>query len=422
MLYEWHEYYRSILKPWSEMSGIIGESLRKPSSQYAFLPYAEKLSAFFQLGYRLGKDYEKPQWKIQPLNIYEQIVPVLPEIVIDKPFCHLLHFKRYSNHLSTLHKLQHQPKILLCAPLSGHHATLLKDTVCSFLKDYDVYITDWLDARTVHMDEGKFDLNDYVAYLQEFIRHLNQDDVHYNDNQNLHVISVCQPTVPVMAAVSLMATRQEKLPVTLTFMGGPIDARKSPTAVNSLAMQKSLDWFESHVIYTVPDNYVGDGRRVYPGFLQHTGFVTMNPDRHFNAHWDYYLDLVKGDKEDAESHVKFYDEYNAVLDMTAEYYLQTIDVVFQKFNLPQGTWYVNNELVQPQDIKNCAILTIEGELDDISGCGQTKAALDLCSSIDASKKQHITVDKAGHYGIFSGRRWRHNVFPQVQAFIEKHSI
>jgi poly(3-hydroxybutyrate) depolymerase len=421
MLYQWHEYYRNILQPWSEMSGIIGDSLRNPSSQYALLPYAEKLSALFKLGYRLGKDYEKPSWKIQPLNIDDQIIPVIPEIVINKPFCHLLHFKRYSNHLDTLHKLQHQPKILLCAPLSGHHATLLKDTVCSFLKEYDVYITDWLDARTVPLDEGKFDLDDYVLYIQEFITHLNQDNVHFNDNPNLHVISVCQPTVPVMGAVSLMASRKEKLPATLTFMGGPIDARKSPTAVNSLAMQKSLEWFENHVIYAVPDNYIGVGRRVYPGFLQHAGFVAMNPDRHFNAHWEYYLDLVKGDKEDADSHVKFYDEYNAVLDMTAEYYLQTIEVVFQKFNLPHGTWYINDVLVKPQDIKNCAILTIEGELDDISGCGQTKAALDLCSSIDASDKQHITIAKAGHYGIFSGRRWRHNVFPQVQAFIHKYN-
>jgi poly(3-hydroxybutyrate) depolymerase len=416
-----------MLNPWSELSGIISRSLQNPLSQYSLLPYSERMAAVLQLTYRLGKAYEKPVWNINPLNIDGQIVPVLPEVIINKPFCHLLHFKRYSNDLDTLTKFTNQPKVLLCAPLSGHHATLLKDTVCSFIKDYDVYITDWLDARTVPLELGKFDLDDYIAYIQEFIRNLmnvnnTEGNSNQNQNQNLHVISVCQPTVPVLAAVSLMASNGEKTPATLTMMGGPIDARKSPTAVNSLAMQKSLNWFESHVIYTVPDNYAGVGRNVYPGFLQHAGFVSMNPDRHFKAHWDYYLDLVQGDKEDAQSHVSFYDEYNAVLDMTAEYYLQTIKVVFQDFALPLGTWKVNNQLVRPQDIKSSAILTIEGELDDISGCGQTQAAHELCTGVDAEHKQHFTVAKAGHYGIFSGRRWRHKVYPHVQEFIQKYTI
>ena len=234
--------------------------------------------------------------------------------------------------------------------------------------------------------------------------------------------SACQPTVPVLAAVSLMATRGEPLPKSMTMMGGPIDASKSPTAVNNLAINKSHDWFENNVIFRVPQNFPGAGRRVYPGFLQHTGFVAMNPDRHLKSHYDYFKDLIKGDNSSAESHRYFYDEYNAVLDMDADYYLETIKTVFQDFALVRGTWDVRNldgdlERVRPQDIKGSALLTVEGELDDISGSGQTKAAHQLCKGILPSKQQHLEVPGAGHYGIFSGRRWREIVFPQVRDFI-----
>jgi len=260
------------------------------------------------------------------------------------------------------------------------------------------------------LDAGPFHLDDYVAYVQEFIRHI---------GHAVHVISVCQPTVPVLAAVSLMASNREATPRTLTMMGGPIDARNSPTAVNNLAMNKSYSWFETNVIYRVPTNFPGAGRAVYPGFLQHSGFVAMNPDRHLKSHYDYFRDLIRGDDDSAEAHRQFYDEYNAVLDMPAEYYLDTIKTVFQDFALVNGTWQVHGQLVRPQDITTSALLTIEGELDDISGAGQTKAAHALCSGIPKTRQFHYDAEGAGHYGIFSGRRWREKVYPVVKDFITR---
>jgi poly(3-hydroxybutyrate) depolymerase len=264
----------------------------------------------------------------------------------------------------------------------------------------------------VPLEQGPFHLDEYVRYVQEFIRTI---------GHNVNVISVCQPTVPVLAAVSLMASAGEPTPPALVMMGGPIDARRSPTAVNNLAMNKSFDWFENNVIYRVPPNYPGAGRRVYPGFLQHTGFVAMNPDRHMSSHYDYFLDLVRGDEESAEGHRQFYDEYNAVLDMPAEYYLDTIRTVFQEFALVNGTWDVDGKRVRPQDITRSALLTIEGELDDISGAGQTRAAHALCTGIPKSRQFHYDAVGAGHYGIFSGRRWREQVYPEVLRFIEHYS-
>jgi len=284
------------------------------------------------------------------------------------------------------------------------------------LKDHKVYITDWKNARLVPLSEGEFHLDDYVNYVQDFIRHLQ------GVYGNCHVISVCQPTVPVLAAVSLMASRGEKTPLTMTMMGGPIDARKSPTAVNNLATNRSYEWFENNVIYRVPEKFPGAGRRVYPGFLQYTGFVAMNPDRHASSHYDYFKNLIKGDDASAEAHRKFYDEYNAVLDMDADYYLETIQTVFQDYKLVNGTWDVRSpagklERVRPQDIKTTALFTVEGELDDISGSGQTEAAHELCSGIVDKERRHIEVQGAGHYGIFSGSRWRETVYPQVREFI-----
>ena len=303
---------------------------------------------------------------------------------------------------------------------AGHYATLLRDTVRTMLEGHKVYITDWKNARLVPLAEGEFHLDDYINYVQDFIRHL---QARYG---NCHVVSVCQPTVPVLAAVSLMASRGETTPLTMTMMGGPIDARKSPTSVNNLATTRSFDWFENNVIYRVPPKFPGAGRRVYPGFLQHTGFVAMNPDRHATSHWDYFRDLVKGDDASTEAHRKFYDEYNAVLDMDADYYLETIKTVFQDFNLVHGTWDVRSpggelERVRPQDITTTALLTVEGELDDISGAGQTEAAHDLCAGIVRKEQRHFEVPGAGHYGIFSGRRWRQQVYPRVKDFILEHA-
>ncbi|MFM0150820.1 polyhydroxyalkanoate depolymerase, partial [Paraburkholderia sp. RL18-085-BIA-A] len=314
------------------------------------------------------------------------------------PFCRLMRFKRFADDSDAVTQLKDEPVVLVCAPLSGHHSTLLRDTVRTLLQDHKVYLTDWIDARMVPLEAGEFGLDDYVAYIQEFIRHIGA--------KNLHVISVCQPTVPVLAAISLLASRGEDTPRTMTMMGGPIDARKSPTSVNSLATQHSYEWFDNNVIFTVPPNYPGVGRKVYPGFLQHTGFVAMNPERHAASHWDFYQSLLRGDEEDAEAHRRFYDEYNAVLDMAADYYLDTIRVVFQEFRLAEGTWDVAGERVKPQDIRHTALFTIEGELDDISGDGQTYAAHELCTGIPESDKRHFTAEKCGHYGIFSGRRWR----------------
>jgi poly(3-hydroxybutyrate) depolymerase len=370
--------------------------------------------------HRLGKDYVKPEFGIHTVQVGKVDIAIHERIEIDKPFCELRRFKRFTDDAATLTGLKGQPTVLIVAPLSGHYATLLRDTVKTMLKDHKVYITDWKNARLVPLTDGEFHLDDYVNYVQEFIRHLQ------GKYGNCHVISVCQPTVPVLAAVSLMASRGETTPLTMTMMGGPIDARKSPTSVNNLATNKSFEWFENNVIYKVPGNFPGAGRRVYPGFLQHTGFVAMNPDRHATSHYDYFKDLIKGDDASTEAHRKFYDEYNAVLDMDADYYLETIKTVFQDYSLVHGTWNVKNaqgknELVRPQDISTTAMLTVEGELDDISGSGQTAAAHGLCSNIKPANRQHLEVPGAGHYGIFSGRRWRETVYPAVVKFILAHN-
>ena len=419
MLYQLYEAQRSLMEPFADFALASSKMLGNPVSPLAQNPLVQRLSASYDLMYRLGKDYVKPEFGIPSVDINGSEVAIREVIEVNKPFCNLLHFKTFCDNASTLETLDALPAVLIVAPLSGHYATLLRDTVKTMLQGHKVYITDWKNARLVPLSDGEFHLDDYVNYIQEFIRHVQATHGH------CHVMSVCQPTVPVLAAVSLMASRNEHLPLSMTMMGGPIDATKSPTAVNNLAMNKSFSWFENNVIYRVPTNFPGAGRRVYPGFLQHTGFVAMNPDRHLRSHYDYFKDLIKGDNSSAESHRQFYDEYNAVLDMDADYYLETIATVFQDFKLVRGTWDVISEngdveRVRPQDISNCALLTVEGELDDISGSGQTKAALKLCSGISTSNKSHYEVKGAGHYGIFSGRRWRDMVYPQVQAFILAH--
>ena len=408
MLYQMHEMNRTLLSPLIQWAEASSKLFTNPVSPFAHTPFAQRIAAGYELMFRLGKDYEKPSFGITSVDIDGQRVSVIEDIELEKPFCKLLHFRKESRNS----KKTKQPKILLVAPLSGHHATLLRDTVKTLLPEHDVYITDWTDARMVSMDHGAFHLHDYVYYVQDFIRHL---------GPNLNVISVCQPTVPVLAAISLMASNKEaNLPKTMVMMGGPIDPRKAPTQVNDLATNKPFSWFENNVIYSVPPNYPGYGRRVYPGFLQHAGFVAMNPKRHAQSHWEFYLHLREGDNESAEEHRKFYDEYNAVLDMPAEYYLETIKTVFQDHALPLGTWEVEGQLVRPQDIKDVALLTIEGELDDISGLGQTRAAHELCAHIPKEMKQHFTAPKCGHYGIFSGRRWREVIAPKIGEFLRAH--
>ncbi len=419
MLYQLYETQRSLMEPLTDLAHSASKVYGNPLSLLGQSPFAQRISAGYDLMHRLGKDYEKPEFGLRTVEVEGVEVAIHERIEIDKPFCQLRRFKRFTDNPATLQKLKDQPVVLIVAPLSGHYATLLRDTVKTMLKDHKVYITDWKNARLIPLSDGKFSLDDYVNYVQEFIRHLQ------GSYGNCHVVSVCQPTVPVLAAVSLMASRGELTPFTMTMMGGPIDARKSPTAVNNLAMNKSHDWFENNVIYRVPTNFAGAGRRVYPGFLQHTGFVAMNPSNHAKSHYDYFKDLIKGDGASTEAHRKFYDEYNAVLDMDADYYLDTIRVVFQDFSLVSGTWDVvgvdgKTERVRPQDITTTALFSVEGELDDISGSGQTEAVHSICSGVLASEQKHLEVPGAGHYGIFSGRRWREVVYPQVKAFILSH--
>ena len=395
MLYSLYEAQHTALAPWRFWAELSRGWFGHPFSPFQYLPLAKRLAASSDLFLRLTGRYEKPQWGIAEAEM---------EVALDKPFCKLIHFKT-----------NHKKKVLVVAPLSGHHATLLRDTVRSLVADHDVWVSDWVDARMVPLSAGPFHLDDYVDYVREWIRLLNDPR-----KRDLHVISVCQPTVPVLAAVSLMAAAGEPLPRSMVMMGGPIDARRSPTAVNNLALKKPHSWFQQNVIERVPPKYPGYMRRVYPGFLQHLGFVAMNPDRHLVAHWDYYHHLIQGDGDSARSHRRFYDEYNAVLDMPAEYYLDTIKRVFQDFDLPKGRMYVREQLVRPQAIRDSALLTIEGELDDISGNGQTEAAHALCLNIPRERRQHYVAPGVGHYGIFSGRRWREVVFPVVRDFIKRN--
>ncbi len=420
MLYPLHEIQRDAMKPIAAWSQVMANAMTHPFNPFASNPVIKRMAAGYDLLNRLGKDYEKPSWDLESTDIDGKTVNVFVETVQALPFCKLVRFRR-----GTAKPLK-QPTVLLVAPMSGHHATLLRDTVRALIPNHDVYVTDWVDARMVPVSQGAFHLDDYVTYVMDFLRLLHTKKGKHS--KGVHVVSVCQPTVPVMAAVSLMATMKDPAsPVSMTMMGGPIDPRANPTTVNNLATTKPFSWFEKTVIHTVPDNYPGHGRRVYPGFLQHTGFVAMNPDKHLLSHWDYFTDLVKGseqDKEDAAAHRKFYDEYNAVLDLDADYYLETIKTVFQEHALPKGTWdvKVNGKpmRVRPQDIKNTALFTVEGELDDISGSGQTQAAHGLCSGIATKNKLHYTAPACGHYGIFSGRRWRELICPQMTAFIAKY--
>ena len=406
MLYSLFEAQHAALAPMRLMAELSRGWFGHPFSPFTLSPLAKEITASSDLFLRVTNRYEKPKWGLDTTTVNGREVPVEEEVTLHKPFCRLIHFKRAASS-------KDDRKILVVAPLSGHHATLLRDTVRTMLPDNDVYVTDWVDARMVPMSAGPFHLDDYVDYVREFIRLL---------SPNLNVVSVCQPTVPVLAAMSLMADDKEPdLPRTMIMMGGPIDARKSPTAVNNLATKRPYSWFEQTLIQRVPMKYPGYSRRVYPGFLQHLGFVAMNPDRHMDAHWDYYNQLVANDGDSADAHRRFYDEYNAVLDMPAEYYLDTIRRVFQEFQLPQGRMFVHEQWVRPEKITKTALFTIEGEHDDISGNGQTEAAHGLCTGVPASKREHFLVPDVGHYGIFSGRRYREIIYPRMRAFMDKHA-
>jgi poly(3-hydroxybutyrate) depolymerase len=411
VLYSLHELSRTMLSPSAHLAWAGARMFSTSGSWLAQLPGASGVAAGYELLYRLGKTYEKPAFGIEEVAIRGARVPVVEQTVLAKPFCRLQRFKRYTDQPEVVAAMKNDPVVLVVAPLSGHHATLLRDTVRSLLADHKVYVTDWIDARTVPVAAGRFTLEDYVGYLREFIGHIGAE--------RLHVIAVCQAAVPAVAATALIAAAGETQPRSLVMMGGPIDTRCSPTVVNQLATSKPLNWFENHLLHQVPARYPGRGRRVYPGFLQHASFIAMNPMRHVSSHWDFYQHLVRGDLSDAQEHRRFYDEYNAVLDMAGEYYLDCIRVVFQHHLLPRGRWQVGGQRVALEAITGTPLLTVEGELDDISGLGQTRAVHQLCPGVPPDRKEHMTVEGAGHYGIFSGRRWRETVYPRVRAFISR---
>lgn len=415
MLYDIFEANKNLLRPLTIYAKAMSDILIQDNSWASSLPFAKEWAGGWELFYRLGRDYKKPAWNIHEVDIGgHAICPVVEQTAIDTPFCKLVRFKRFADNLEDIRDLKKDPIVLIVAPLSGHFATLLRDTVKTMLQDHKVFVTDWKDARFIPVSEGEFGLDDYVKLIEHFLGHLLQI------TDNVHVFAVCQPVVPVLAACARMSARGEKTPASMILMGGPIDARKSPTTPNNLATKNDYRWFEDNLIHTVPSVFEGGGRRVYPGFLQHMGFVAMNPERHMMAHWDFYEHLVQGDNEDAQSHRDFYNEYNAVLDMPAKYYLDTIKVVFQDFLLPQGKWVIEGVIVQPEKITQTALLAIEGERDDIAGQGQTKASLDLCSSIPEKNKEYLLAQGAGHYGLFSGRRWRTEIYPALKDFIMKH--
>ena len=403
MLYQLYDWQRAALEPWRLMAQAGNELYGHPDSPLSYLPGSRNVAAAFDLMTRLTQRYERPAFAIKSVRSDGVDYAVSEAYDIEKPFCRLLHFRKVG--------APAQPKVLVFAPLSGHFATLCRDTVRTLLADHDVWITDWIDAKEIPITQGPFHFDDYVAYVREFLTFMGSDS---------HAISVCQPTVPVLAAVSLMAADGEPTPRSLTMMGGPIDTRRSPTEVNNFARKHTLSWFEAKVIQRVPMRFPGFMRRVYPGFLQFAGFVAMNPDRHMESHVQYYQHLVAGDGESADAHRRFYDEYNAVMDLPAEYYLETVDRVFHKQALAQGKLVVAGERVRPEAIKSSALFTIEGELDDISGNGKTEAAQGLTRGIPAKNKQHFEAKGVGHYGIFSGRKFRELIYPRIKDFIWCH--
>ena len=400
MLYQAYEFQRQLATPVRLWANALEQAYSSPYNPWADTWFGKSVAAGAEIVARLTQTYAKPAFGLNTTQVGDEIVAVNEEILLRKPFGQLLHFHRDTT--------RRDPKVLVVAPMSGHFATLLRGTVEALLPDHDVHITDWIDAREVPLAQGNFDLNDYIDYVIEFCRYLGPD---------VHVIAVCQPSVPVMAAAALMAEAKDpRQPKSITLMGGPIDTRVSPTVPNDLAMRNSMMWFRQNVISTVPLNYPGALRRFYRGFLQLTSFISMNLDRHVNAHMRQFEHLIKGDDDSSSSHRAFYDEYLAVMDLTAEFYLQTIQVVFKEHQLPRGVWVSRGRKIDPSFIET-ALMTVEGELDDISGVGQTKAAHALTPNIPGARHVHWEQPRVGHYGIFNGRKWREQIMPRVRTFI-----
>jgi poly(3-hydroxybutyrate) depolymerase len=405
MLYDAYEVQRSWLAGASQLANLSSSWLSSPANPLRYVGMSGIVAASLDVFAHAAAPRGKPAFDIFDVRVDGHLLPVREEVVDRLPFGQLKHFVKEGGPTG-------QPKLLIVAPMSGHYATLLRGTVERLLAGNDVYITDWRDARMVPLKEGGFDLDDYIDYL---IRWLDQI------GPRAHMLAVCQPSVPAYAATALMnADNHPATPKTLTMMGGPVDTREAPTAVNTLATERPHAWFQQNVIATVPGHYPGAGRRVYPGFLQLAGFMTMNLGSHMISHWEMFRHLVDGDEESAEATRAFYDEYRSVCDMTAEFYLQTVDVVFQRHALPKGELEHRGRKVDPAAITHTALLAVEGERDDISGVGQTKAALKLATHLPAERKKYHLAEGAGHYGIFNGRKWREKIAPVVERFIRAH--
>lgn len=408
MFYQMFEISHAAMRPMRVAADAAKHFYENPLNPLSHTPVGKQLAAMCEVFERTTRRYDKPEFGLTHTVVDGVEVAVREEIVWQKPYCDLLHFER------ALEKNQDTgPNILIVAPMSGHYATLLRGTVEKMMQHGNVYITDWKDARMVPNDMGSFDLDDYIDYVIDIIHHL---------GENTHIIAVCQPSVPVLAAAAIMEGRKDKiLPASMTLMGGPIDTRKNPTVVNKLAEDKGIDWFKDNVIMKVPFPQPGFMREVYPGFLQLSGFMSMNLDRHVGAHKDFFSHLIEGDGDSAEKHRKFYDEYSAVMDLDAAYYLQTVQTVFIDHALPKGTFSHRGEVVDCTKIKKIALLTVEGENDDISGLGQTEAAHTICSNLPDAKREHYVQADVGHYGVFNGSRFRSEIAPRIVSFMKKNT-
>lgn len=406
MFYHLYEFAHAAIRPARATADSYKYFLRHPYNPMAHTTAGRNAAAALELMERVTRRYEKPKFNIGAVEIGGSLVPVVEEIVWRGPFCELIHFRRGDNRAGS------DPRLLIVAPMSGHHATLLRGTVQGMLPSHDVYITDWTDARLVPPGAGGFDLDTYIEYVAEMIRLF---------EGRVHVMAVCQPSVPVLAAVSHMAAQGDPhVPDSMILMGGPVDTRLSPTAVNDLARRRGTVWFKRNLIARVPWPHRGAGRAVYPGFLQLTGFMSMNAGRHMKAHKELFFNLVRGDGDSVEKHKEFYDEYLSVMDLTAEFYLQTIDTVFVKHDLPLGRLRHRGALIEPAAITRTALFTVEGEKDDITGLGQCEAAHTLCASLPARMRDHYVLPGAGHYGIFNGSRFQREIVPMLAAFIRRH--
>jgi poly(3-hydroxybutyrate) depolymerase len=401
--YQLYEMAHAALVPARAVSDAAHFIFRNPLNPMSATAFGRNVAASAELFERMTRRYGKPVFGLDSVAVDGVEHEVLEEIVWSRPFCNLLHFVR-----PDLPGCLDQPKLLIVAPMSGHYATLLRGTVEAFLATHRVYVTDWTDARMAPLALGGFDLDDYVDYLRAMLEHL---------GPGVHTLGVCQPVVPLIAAVALMeAADHPDVPASMTLMGGPIDTRRSPTAVNQLAERRGVEWFRANCLQRVPFPYPGFGRQVYPGYLQLSGFMAMNFDRHVNAHLEMFNQLVSGDGDSAEKHREFYDEYLAVMDLTAEYYMQTIETVFVRHLLPKGEMTHRGGRVDLRAIRRSALMTVEGENDDISGVGQTQAAQDLCFNIPAEKRLHHLQPDVGHYGVFNGSRFRAHIAPRIAAF------